>query len=212
MKPELILYLAGLGVYWLIYTLLLWIMIKIQKMNYSVIGLVASSALATGIAQIPFVGPYVGWAVLILCLWKVTGEDIWPDVFFTVAVAGALMFAVNLWVIGALMTGDMPDWMANWLEQDNERPTLGALVSEEGGTVLYLRGVVYSQTQTQQVALIGNNDRRVNVVRGETITIDTSEGPFRVRCDEIRSNSILLSVEGGRDSAREQVVLKLPDE
>ncbi|HTD68291.1 MAG TPA: hypothetical protein VK846_17335 [Candidatus Limnocylindria bacterium] len=111
----------GLGK-WLIYTGLLWLMIKIQKLNYNLLGLFASSLLATGLGYIPLVGQYVGWAVLVLCLWKCTGADIAPDVLFTVGVAGALMFCVNLFAIGALMGslalagpmfGEMADDMSN---------------------------------------------------------------------------------------------------
>lgn len=95
----------GLGK-WLIYTGLLWGMIKIQKFDYNVLGLFASSLVATALGYIPFVGHYIGWVVLVLCLWKCTGAPIAPDVFFTVGIAGALMFCVNLFVIGALM-GDL---------------------------------------------------------------------------------------------------------
>jgi len=88
---------------WVVYTALLWIMIQLQKMQYNWLGLLGSSALATALGFIPVVGPYIGWAALVLCLWKVTHADIAPDVLFTVSIAGALMFCVNLFVIGALM-------------------------------------------------------------------------------------------------------------
>jgi hypothetical protein len=98
---------------WLVYTGLLWGMIKIQKLNYNVWGLFGSSLAATLVTFIPFVGPYLSYAVLVLCLWKCTGADIVPDVVFTVAIAGALMFCVNLWVIGALMGSLRPDLSAH---------------------------------------------------------------------------------------------------
>jgi hypothetical protein len=95
----------GMGVsHWLIYTGLLWLMIKIQKLDYNLLGLFGSSLAATVLGYIPFVGFYVGWVVLVICLWKCTGADIAPDVLFTVGVAGALMFCVKLFAIGALMT------------------------------------------------------------------------------------------------------------
>jgi hypothetical protein len=91
---------------WLVYTALLWVMIRVQSLNYNWLGLLGSSLLATGLGYIPVVGPYVAWAALVLCLWKVTQADIAPDVLFTVTIASALMFCVNLFVIGALM-GDI---------------------------------------------------------------------------------------------------------
>jgi hypothetical protein len=93
----------GLG-QWIIYTALLWGMIKIQRMNYNFLGLIGSSLLATALGYIPVVGTYIGWVVLVICLWKCTKADIAPDVLFTVGVAGALMFCVNLFAIGWLMS------------------------------------------------------------------------------------------------------------
>lgn len=89
--------------HWAIYTALLWIMIKIQKLNFNWLGLLGSSALASAIDYIPVVGPYLGWVVLVICLQKVTQADIAPDVLFTVAIAGSLMFCVNLFLLGSLM-------------------------------------------------------------------------------------------------------------
>ncbi len=94
---------------WLIYTALLWGMIKIQKLNYNVLGLFGSSAAAVLVSKIPHVGFYLSYVVLILCLWKCTKADIAPDLIFTVAVAGALMFCVDLWVLGAFMGNLRPD-------------------------------------------------------------------------------------------------------
>lgn len=101
------------AVKWLVYTGLLWGMIKIQKLNYNVWGLFGSSLAATLVAFIPYVGSYLAYAVLVLCLWKCTGADIVPEVVFTVVIAGALMFCVNLWVIGALMGNLRPDLAAH---------------------------------------------------------------------------------------------------
>ena len=98
---------------WLIYTALLWAMIKIQKLNYNVAGLFASSLLSVLVNLIPFVGPYLSYVVLVICLWKCTGADIAPDIVFTVGIAGALMFCVNLWIIGMLMGQLRPDFARN---------------------------------------------------------------------------------------------------
>jgi hypothetical protein len=98
---------------WLVYTGLLWGMIRVQHLNYNVPGLFASSLAAVLAAFIPFVGTYAAYVVLVLCLWKCTGAEIVPDVVFTVAIAGALMFCVNLFVIGALMGEVRPNLGVN---------------------------------------------------------------------------------------------------
>lgn len=106
---------------WLIYTGLIWVMIKLQKMQYNMLGLFASTALATGLQFVPVAGCYLSWAALVYCLWKVTRADIAPEVLFTVAIPGAIMFCLNLWVFGSSLIvmsivggGLMPMFMG-WL-------------------------------------------------------------------------------------------------
>jgi hypothetical protein len=85
---------------------LLWIMIKIQKLQYNIPGLLASAALACGLDMIPHVGHYLAVPTLYICIWRVTREDLFPDAVFTVAISYALMFGVDLFIIGSLM-GDL---------------------------------------------------------------------------------------------------------
>jgi hypothetical protein len=102
---------------------LLWGMIKIQKLDqrfeYNFLGLLGSAALATGLDQIlqmtvgRFIGIYfasyittpIVVTVLLLCIKKVTHAP-YVDVLFTVAISYALLFGVNLFILGSLM-GDL---------------------------------------------------------------------------------------------------------
>jgi hypothetical protein len=113
---------AGLLASWLVYTVLLWLMIKIQRLNCHFWALLGSSALAVGLNQVPVVGAYVSVVVLLFCLWKATGAALVPDVVFTVVIAGALMFCVNLWVLGAAMGRLRPTLEAAVLAADAEMP------------------------------------------------------------------------------------------
>ena len=97
----------------------LWIMIKIQKLNYNFPGLLGSAALVSGLDRAldtvlgHFLGNYlatyisapVTLVVLIICIAKVTQADR-VDVLFTIVVGYALMFGMNLWLFGALL-GDL---------------------------------------------------------------------------------------------------------
>jgi hypothetical protein len=85
--------------------LALWVMVKIQKLQYTVLGLAISASIASGLDLIPFVGHYLALAVLWICLTRVTRED-FTGVVFTAAVSYALVFGMNLFVLGALM-GDL---------------------------------------------------------------------------------------------------------
>jgi hypothetical protein len=102
---------------------LLWGMIKVQKLDqrfeYNFLGLLGSAALATGLDQIlqMTVGHFIGISfaayittpivvtVLLLCLKKVTHAP-YVDVLFTVAISYALLFGVNLFILGSLL-GDL---------------------------------------------------------------------------------------------------------
>lgn len=84
-------------------TLLLWIMVKLQKLNYFFLGLLGSAALASALDLIPYFGHYLAVPVLYLCIWKVTQASLVPDAMFTVAVSYALMFAVNVMLLTALL-------------------------------------------------------------------------------------------------------------
>ena len=99
-------------------TAALWIMIKLQKLDYNFPGLLGSAALACGLDSIltlilqrwfdgmtMYLTTPIFIAVLFFCVRKVTHAD--PvDVSFTIVVGGALRFGMNLWLIGALM-GDL---------------------------------------------------------------------------------------------------------
>ena len=97
----------------------LWIMIKVQKLDYNFPGLLGTAAIVSGLDRVldtvlgHFWGIYLAnyisapiiLVVLIICVSKVTHADR-VDVMFTIVVGYALMFGMNLWLFGALM-GDL---------------------------------------------------------------------------------------------------------
>jgi hypothetical protein len=87
-------------------TLILCIMVKLQKLNFFFPGLLASAAIACGLDTIPYFGHYLAVPVLYLCIWKVTGASLMPDAVFTAVVSYALMFAVKVLLFTALI-GDL---------------------------------------------------------------------------------------------------------
>jgi hypothetical protein len=101
----------------------LWIMIKLQKFDYNVLGLIGSALLASGADMIPFVGHYLSVSVLLLCIRKVIVADSYTDTLFTVGIGYALMFCMNLFLIASLM-GDLrpPIIKAETRETDRENP------------------------------------------------------------------------------------------
>jgi hypothetical protein len=119
----------------------LWVMILIQKLNYSFLLLLGASALSSGLEMglnklvgTSYFGSMVSTPVIVgtlgFCIMKITRAD-HIDVVFTVAVGYALMFCLNLWLLGALLGDLRPDFAASAgsqstgsLSEENE-PSIG---------------------------------------------------------------------------------------
>src|SRR5579862_5037514 len=114
----IIILIISFGVRTILLTLMLWVMVKLQKLNYFFVGLLASAALACALDMIPYAGHYLAVAVLYFCIWKITGASLFPDTAFTVAVSYALVFAVNMLCLTALM-GNLRPQVA---DQDQSEP------------------------------------------------------------------------------------------
>jgi hypothetical protein len=209
---------------WLVYTGLLWGMIKIQKLNYNVLGLFGSSLAATLVAFIPYVGSYLSYVVLVLCLWKCTGADIAPDVIFTVGIASALMFCVNLFVIGALMGNIRPDLAANaradseivdmsdeMEDSDDElddaennsplaKPSAPATTAKPvplkaGDGSLVLKGI--SSNANGPLVMISAAGRVYTLTTGETFTVTLPKGKTKWVCEQVTRTSAIVKSDQG---------------
>lgn len=114
-------------------TLALWIMIKVQKLDYNFPGLLGSAALACAVDNIlnlalrpwfdgmsTYISAPFFLVVLYVCLKKLTNAD-HVDVIFTMCVGGALRFGMNLWLIGMLM-GDLRPSARNSDEFETSAP------------------------------------------------------------------------------------------
>jgi hypothetical protein len=212
------------AVKWLVYTGLLWGMIKIQKLNYNVLGLFGSSLAATLVAFIPYAGPYLSYVVLVLCLWKCTGADIAPDVIFTVGIAGALMFCFNLFVIGSLMGDLRPDFAhardgaepTGWADADMEDEEDDSELAEKvaaatnaasaaaaptkaapakTGGPLALKGVTYAARRP--LVMIADGSRVHTVTTGETFSVTWPQGRVKWRCERVTKTSVVVQSEQG---------------
>ena len=89
-------------------TIALWIMLKMQSFDRNIFGLIGASALACAIDHIPYVGWYISGVVLLLCVTKLIHARTFTDAIFTVAIAYAITFAFNMFVITSLMADLRP--------------------------------------------------------------------------------------------------------
>ena len=204
---------------WLIYTALLWGIIKLQKLNYHAGGLFASSALAIAVTFIPVVGPYLAWVVLVLCLKKCTGADIAPDIAFTVGIAGALMFAVNLFAIGALMGSLRPEaapinarYEDHFLTDatDHPAPEIRAPAPAKAAAApaepqptnappatpsLAVKGVMLKPSGA--LAMVAEGGRLHTVGTGDVFLATLPEGRVKLRCESISETGVVLTTPAG---------------
>jgi len=197
----------------------LWIMIKLQKLNYNFLGLLGAAALASAISLIPLpfrIANLISCAVLLLCISKVTGAE-FVDVRFTVGIGYALMFGMNLWLMGALMGDLRPSAreaenhpVTEEVEQEDE--TQKAPQAAAAGTNRTPLAVKPQTVKSPEVALpplsvkslIRNgarssvtlqseNDSRI-IFLGETEMVHTATGSLKVRFDGLTDQFVLLTV------------------
>jgi hypothetical protein len=185
----------SMGIYWVVYSLVLFTLMKVQGWHVGPVALLGSTALASVLAQIPFVGPYVGTAVLALCIWKASGSD-FIDSIFSVVIAGAIMFAFQIFALTALMGQlDLDRFNRTEADPDEVVEVAATEVWAPSGKepMLYLRGITLSTNGN--MVLVGSGSAHQSFTNGEIAAIDSPEGRLIVRCDQIMSNEVIMRVE-----------------
>ena len=197
-----------------LYTIILWIMIKIQKFNYNWAGLLLVSGASIAISYVPWAGAYLAYPVLVFGLHTVTRASIAPDIIFTVAITRAVMFCINLFLIGALMGDLRPDLSASArADEDAEEEVESAdtdETAEEGSSTpattnafafvasshpkakdLTLRGISINSSKALAIVSTGRNYHTITT--GECFS---AQSGARVRCEEITKSFVLLTIDG----------------
>lgn len=197
----------------------LWIMIKLQKLNYNFLGLLGAAALACAIELIPlpyYISDLIACTVLLFCISKVTGAE-YVDVKFTVFIGYALMFGMNLWLLGALI-GDLrpsareAEHHPVTEEMDDNDDTATAPQTAPAATnrtpVAAKPQTVKSPEETlpplsvkslirngakSSVTLQSDSDSRI-IFLGDTELVHTTTGSLKVRFDGLTNQLVLLTV------------------
>jgi len=189
----------SMGIYWVVYSVVLLVLMKVQGWQVGMIAMLGSTALATALGQIPVVGPFVGTAVLAICIWKASGSDL-TDSIFSVVIAGALMFMFQMFALTALMGNISPAWL------EKEAPVLSAdgFVEVEptaswqgpdnkGDALLFLKGITLSSNQ--HMVLVGSGTAHYPFTNGEITTIPSPKGRLVVECEAIETNAVSMIVD-----------------
>ncbi len=189
--------LIATGIYWVAYSLVLFLLMRVQGWRVGPMALLGSTALASALSQIPVVGHYVGTAVLVLCIWKASQSDL-TDTVFSVVIAGALMLAFKIFALTALMGQLSP----GWLKEVEEREEPAEVVQVEatrswslGGKepLLYLKGITLSTNG--HMVLVGSGGSNHSFTNGEVKRIPVTGGRLVVECELIRSNEVIMRVD-----------------
>jgi len=220
-----------------IFCALLWMMIKIQKLDqhfeFRFVGVLGTAALVTGLDLLldrtvgHFLGEYLASyitvpitsTVLVVCLKKVTGADL-VDIIFTGAIAYALMFAVNLFILGSLM-GNLrpaarnPDEFETATQQQeitaqpqpaprtnppasipptNSITQSPAKPAEKANPHISVKGV--TRNGAQSAVSIQTETKGYTLFLGESLTVQTADGPLPVHFTELGKDWVTLEIGG----------------
>lgn len=207
-----------------ILTLLLWVMVKLQKLDYFFLGLLGSAALACALDTIPYFGHYLAVPVLYFCIWKVTHASLMPDAVFTVVVAYALMFAVKVLLFTALIgdlrtpVGDEPaDELPPVPASTNTAPPNPAPLpvkatnhivipatnppqataiksADEWLKDVTVKGV--TQNGGKSMLVISAGKKNYTLATGELTSVQTPGGPCHIRLMNVSETWATVEVEG----------------
>jgi hypothetical protein len=200
--------------------LLLWIMIKVQSLNYNFLGLLGSAALGSGLDMIPYFGHSLAVPVLYLCIWKVTQSSLFPDAAFTVVVAYALMFAVNVFLLASLM-GDLRPHDTLVPGDDNfaqeasgetdaaaasgkpapvatatQVPAADANEAEKITRQFSIKGVTRNNDKSAVTILCGT--KTYTLFLGRLVSVQTDDGLVSVRFTELGKDYVVLNIRGAQ--------------
>jgi hypothetical protein len=197
--------------------LLLWIMIKIQDLNYNFPGLLGSAALGSALDMIPYFGHSLAVPVLYLCIWKVTRASLFPDAAFTVVVAYALMFAVNVFLLASLMGDLRPhdrlavgdenvsreaanDFPA--VEASQPAPVTAAKPAQNTpvkpvdgiASQFSVKGVTRNADKSAVTLLAGK--KTYTIFLGQLVSVQTDDGLVSVRFTDLGTDWVTLNIHG----------------
>jgi hypothetical protein len=202
-----------------------WVMIKLQKLDYSFPGLLGTAALIGVLDRMldlvlgHFLGDYLTSSisapivviVAIICIGKVTGADR-VDVIFTVGVGYALWFGMNLWLMGTLMGDLRPDLHRRASDADDKMPDQTLVVASTNQPVEKAAIVPSAVKAANAIAknlsvkgLIRNGSKSMLMLGDgtkihilylhEKTAVQTPEGSGFVRFEDADTNSVTVLVD-----------------
>jgi hypothetical protein len=194
------------------------ILIKLQKLDqhlkFHFLKVLAVAALAGGLDMIPYFGHYISISALLLGIKLVTGSP-YADVLFTVGISYALMFAVNLFIIGSFMgnlrpsardAGESTQFDSAPREQTFEtapetvaktnRPVSAAVSNTAPVRVTRYTIKGLSRNGAKSVVTVDTGTKAYTLFLGDTLNMQTADGTSRVRFENLDADWVTLNIDG----------------
>jgi hypothetical protein len=221
---------AGFAIEWAIQTVFLtialWVLVKLQKFQFTFLGLLGSAAVASVFDLIPLVGHYLAVTALFLCMMKATREDRF-SLIFTVGVSYALTFGMNLFLLSSLM-GDLNNLRVKARGRDAVPSTFQPFETDD----LYMNDTVQTTNATSEKTavdakplgassassqpekpnglelrgiingpkaasvMISAGSKTYSLFPGDTVHAEIETGTQEIRLLKVIKNTAVLSVDG----------------
>ncbi len=187
----------------------LWVMIKFQKLNFEWVPLIASAFLAGSLDMIPFIGHYIAFPALYLCIWKTTRATLFPDAVFTVALSYALLQCTIIILLA--YTGPKINLRANhdnydfdndpagnapmaMVQSTNRIPKAETAPKDQMAPDISVTGVIHSADGGMVTIQCGSKNYTLSPDEG--VMISTRDGTVSVHLIEVGAQDVTLSVGG----------------
>ena len=201
---------------------LIWTLIKLQKLNqndgYHFLKILAVAALASGLNLIPYFGRYISALALLLGIKLVTRSP-YVDVLFTVAISYALMFVVNLFIIGALMGNLRPSVRdagePGQLADTSREPAIetkpetvaktnpsapaaapqrSAKPAPADAGPFAIKGI--TRNGAKSVVILDTGVKTYTLFLGDSVNMETAAGTKGVRFENLDADWVTLNIDG----------------
>lgn len=198
---------------------LIWAMARLLRVECHFPGLAASSGLTAGADLIPHYGHWVAAPVLVFWVWRTTRASLFPETLFVITPPFVAMLCLSLFVLpkfagrpeqhpGAQESNarvTQPRQPTNEATGEAASPAPQPVASNlfrigEGKPVqnragpLWISGITRNGAESSVTLQTG--EKTYNISLGQTITVQTTNGPVPVQFSELGSNWLILTIAG----------------
>jgi hypothetical protein len=204
---------VAVGFKFVLLSFFLWVMIKIQGLQYELLPVIGAAFLAASLDMIPLGGHYIAVPVLYLCIWKITRTSLYPEAVFTVVISYALMFTTTLILlayapVSSLHTASEHNY--NFDDQTNipaiavvqttnqipvtQAPPPPSVSKDKIAANISVTGV--SHVGNDAIVTIQYGKKSYVISLGEGTTISTDQGMTAVHFVKATDKDVTLSIKG----------------